>query len=114
MQCEVCKKHNAPDPKPSNTIPWEKSEYLGECPTKTELNESRASDILRSDVPIVHAAEYELVGGVSGQVGDLDCVVDLVVYLAIRALRPGDLAVGDAAEICFDTDELGHAFCRAV
>lgn len=60
---------------------------------------------------IIHAAIDELVGSESRHIGDLDGIVNLVVHLAIRALCLGDLIGGDAAQVCFDFDELGHAFC---
>ena len=75
------------------------------------MDRYRASDILGSDAPVVHAAADELVGGVSRHVRDLDGVVDVVVHLAVGAPSLGDLVGGEAAQVRFDFDERGHAFC---
>ena len=72
----------------------------------------QASDILRSDVSIVHTAVDELVNCVGRPTGNLNCVVDLVVHLAISALHLGNLAIGDTAQICLNFDELGYTLCR--
>ena len=71
----------------------------------------RISDVLRHDVPVVDAGVDEFVGGVRGHVGDLDGVVDAVVHFAVGAAGPGDPGGGDAAQVGFDFDEGGHAFC---
>lgn len=70
-----------------------------------------ASDIFRSDMSVVDAAVDELVGGICGQVRDFDFVVNRVVHLAVGTPCLGNLVGGDAAEVCFDSDELSHALC---
>ena len=74
--------------------------------------ELTGSNILRSDAPIVYAAIDEFVGGVGRHVGNLNLVLDLEVFFAIGALSLGYLVGGNAAQVCFDIDELSHAFCR--
>ena len=55
------------------------------------------SDVLCSDVSVVHPAVDQFVGRVDRQVGYLDYVVNLVVQFAISALDLGNSAFGDAA-----------------